>query len=442
MSFFDRIFKPSEPEILGPDITFGRYTDSYKSKEQFAAWDKCLEEFENGNYLDSYRAFFQYLSDSEERNIQLEEEKGLIHFTLYQGSKKVIGEASRLGVKAEAKVAQASELKSSFTRRMLELNFDLKYSRYALNPNNDITIVFDTGSSDGSPYKLYHALKELATSADKQDDLLLDEFKQLQPLETSHLIEIGKSEKSVKYQYICQEIDKVLALVDGEGLDIRTYPGAFSYLLLELCYRLDYLIKPEGFMMETLERLNRLYFSNPSQNTLQKIYLLRTELEALRKRSVEEFYKEMYRTKNSFGITSSIDHHKVKAIIDGEIHNMDWYQENGHLQVALAIPSYIVGYCLFTYAVPRPIRDLFHLYYHIMEPEYFRALGFQTPYRQSGSNALDRKSIRKRIRAIAGRYEEHYAHLSPKLGLLDYSDPVNFARTYLYMITQLDFSIG
>ncbi|MBR9920268.1 MAG: hypothetical protein GYB31_05455 [Bacteroidetes bacterium] len=440
MSLLDRLFKPSEPEELGPDIAFGRYTDAHKSKEQFEAWDKAIKAFENKDYLEAYKAFLDYLFDTEENNLEKHEEKGTLHFTLFQGSKKVQGEANRLGVKAEAKVAHANELKSSFARRMLELNFSLEYSRYALTPNDEITIVFDTAAADGSPYKLYYALKELATSADKQDDLLLDEFEQLEALDNSHLIELSPEEKSVKYQYICSQIDQVLKLLDRGEPDVKTYPGAFSYLLLELCYRLDYLIKPEGFMMEALERMNRIYFTNSGQNSLQKIYTLRGELEQLRSRSQEEFFKEMYRVKNSFGITSPIDHQKIRDIITGELHNMEWYLENGHREIALAIPSYIVGYCLFTYAVPRPIRDFFHLYYHIIESEYFRALGFPTPYRDAESGQLKKKAIKKRIKVIAARHEDPYPFLSPKTNLLDFSSIVLFARSFLLMIDQFDLS--
>ena len=38
---------------------------------------------------------------------------------------------------------------------------------------------------------------------------------------------------------------------------------------------------------------------------------------------------------------------------------------------AMAIPGYIVGYCLFNYAIPKPDKDFFFLYYQIMYGTFF-----------------------------------------------------------------------
>ena len=95
-------------------------------------------------------------------------------------------------------------------RRLIELNYDLEYSRYALDDNNTITMVFDTYALDASPYKLYYALKEIATKADKMDDLLLDEFQMLRATDKSLQLPIPDVEKEIKYQFTTQAITKVL----------------------------------------------------------------------------------------------------------------------------------------------------------------------------------------------------------------------------------------
>ena len=64
----------------------------------------------------------------------------------------------------------------------------MNFGRFALGESNELLVVFDTYTLDGSPYKLYFALKEMATQADKFDDLLLDEFDMLKPVEVSHLL--------------------------------------------------------------------------------------------------------------------------------------------------------------------------------------------------------------------------------------------------------------
>ena len=245
------------------------------------------------------------------------------------------------------------------------------YARFGLDNENNITIVFDSFTLDASPYKLYYAIRELAVNADKHDDLLIDEFEELQALENNHLIDLSEKEKSVKFDFIIDKIKSVLADIENGKLDANQYPGGISYLLLDLIYKLDFLTKPEGFMMEALERMNRLFFAKDGKSAEQKNMILQKEMKALVERSKEEYFKEMYRVKTTFGITSPVTHERVSGLIDEVLHHMDWYNENDHENVALAISGYIVGNCLFNYAVAKPIKELYTLYYGIVEPEYF-----------------------------------------------------------------------
>ena len=50
MAFFDWLFSPEGDEEKQPDIRFGRYSDSYKEKKNYQAWDDSLEHFENGEF--------------------------------------------------------------------------------------------------------------------------------------------------------------------------------------------------------------------------------------------------------------------------------------------------------------------------------------------------------------------------------------------------------
>ena len=423
-----------------PHIYFGRYSDAYKTSRQYDAWDAALEYFEKKEYLRSYIAFFEYLRDEKEDNVSWKETDGQLHFELLQGSKKIIGVADQHKIKAEAKVAKAKKLNVNFMHQLVTRNFGLEYSRFALDHDDNITIVFDSFALDGSPYKLYYAIRELATNADKQDDLLIDEFRELQPIENSHLKALPDLEKEAKYNFIVNKIETALKEVDEGSLRAEQYPGGIAYLLLDLCYRLDYLTKPEGFMMEALERMNRQYFGKKNTNTAQKNLALRKDLEKLLERSRDDFYKEMYIVRTTFGITKPINFERVKGIILGELPNMDWYQENGYDAVALAIPGYIVGNCLFNYALPKPLRAYFELYYAITEGQYFCNLGFPDRYYQKGKKGFDKKAIKNKIREISRYHRKTYYRLNPDLGYLRFSNLADFCRSYLQMITQLDLS--
>jgi len=437
-SIFNRFFKSVEAVGNEPNIKFGRYSDSYKSTEQYDEWDKALVSFQRGKYLDCYRSFFKFLKDEEEGNLEYWEEGHGIRFEFIQGSKKIGGFADRKKFKAETKVVKVEELELDFMQRLIEANFDLKYSRYALDNENNIAMVFDTHTLDGSPYKLYFALKELATKADKQDDLLVEEFESLTFAEISHLKGIPEPEKEAKYQFIQSKITEVFDELKSGVWDEQEYPGAVAYLFLNLTYKLDYLTKPEGFMMESLERIHRLYFSNNQPNTDDKNAILKWEFNNLLQRSKSDFFKGMYEVPATFGITSPVNHDKIATFIDVELPNMDWYQEQGYDAIAEAIPGYIIGYSLFYYAVPVPDRDLFHLYFKIIEPTYFQSLGFEASYYNPKTNKFNSKIIKRTIKMITVSHKNQYPQLSPAVGSLNFDSVAQFAKSYLLMIKDLD----
>lgn len=442
MSFFERLFSGTSDEPKEPNIRFGRYTDAYKPAEQLAILETAESYFEEGQYMDCYRTFFDYLRDEREDNVRTEAVPGGLQFELYQGSKKITGLATPQYVMAEAKIIQSTSFNIGILRRLLEQNFTLHYSRFALDDEDNITITFNTPTTDGSPYKLYAALREVATKADKQDDLLVEEFRQLQLIEASHLEPLPIIEKRVKYQYIVNAIRKTLDLAERPELQQKGHARSLGYLLLELLFRLDYLTKPEGFMMETLERLHRKYYQNDGQTTVQKNKMVCNGLRELSERSQDEFFQEMYRVRSTFGITPSINHDRVGALIVNELPHMKWYLENSYPHLALAIPGYIVGSCLFDYAVPEPDRDLFHLYYKIVECDYFKVLGYSCRYYDSTTQVFDKRGIRRAIQDIVERHEDSYPYFKPDLGILQYDSLPIFALSYLRMMQGLNLTKG
>ncbi len=437
MGLFDKLFGSSN-RIQQPNIQFGRYSDSHKESEKYEYWEKSLKKFDEKEYLQAYQDFFSYLKDEQEANVRCWLEGTQLHFELFQGSKKITGIANQKQVKAEARVAKANELKENFMKRLLAQNHDLQYSRFALDEDNHIIISFDTYTLDGSPYKLYYALKELASQADKMDDLLIDEFDCLSAIETGHIRELPELEKKIKHAYIVKEIQKAVDTIDNSKLNFNQYPGAAAYIWLHLNYKLDFLTRPEGFMMEALERAHRLYFAKDDKSTLKKNEILRNEFIELLQRPANEYFKEMYSVTTTFGITSPVSHDRVIAFIDGELDNMDWYYDNGYHDVALAIPGYIVGFCLFNYAVPKPDKDYFLLFYEITESAYFKTLGFSPQYYNPSTKTFDRKGIKRRIKQIAEKNSKQFVELHPDTSYLVYSSLASFAKSYLQMIRALN----
>jgi uncharacterized protein with ParB-like and HNH nuclease domain len=160
MGIFNRLFGGKKKKDSNPNIIFGRYSDSYKSDKKYDAWDAALEKFESQDYQESFLLFFEYLLDESQNNVLTRVNNGRIDFEILQGSKKIVGFVDDKIIKAEAKVAKMEVQTVGFLRRMVEGNFSLKYSRYALDDDNNLTLLFDSYLLDGSPYKLYYACSQ------------------------------------------------------------------------------------------------------------------------------------------------------------------------------------------------------------------------------------------------------------------------------------------
>ena len=440
MSFLDKIFKNNKTEdSQEPNIRFGRYSDAYKSAGQYLEWDKAVQAYEVEDYLKSLEHFLAFLKNDAGSNIREWEDSGILHFEIIQGSKKIIGKADSKLVEVEAKVAETKGLQIGFMRQLMERNYDLKYGRFALDENDDISMRFDTDLIDASPYKMYNALKEVAINADKLDDLLVDEYEVLSAINNQH-IEVGtEKEKVVKQEFVHQWIEQTLNR--AKQLETRELAAGEAYLLLDLTYKLDYLVKPEGFMMETLERTHRQYFASDGKNLIEKCQQLQGEFNQILARTKDELQEEFYHTIATFGITSPVNHDRVISFIDGELPNMDWYLRNNYPGIALAIPGYIVGYCMFEFAVPQPIKDLFQLYFEIVEGEYFQALGYKTQFYNSNNGKFSKNAIRHRFQQIVKDNRHTFPYLELSTSNLDFKHLQSFAYSFMMMVRQLDLSI-
>ena len=196
MGFLDRLFGRGSSSNPRPDIDFGRYSDGYKSKAQVEAWKKSVDLFKEKKYHEAYQEFFNYLGDDELKNVEWNQNNGDIDFTFYQGSKKITGSASQERVTAEVKVVKAANPSVAMMRKLMEMNFALRYGRFALKPDNIISLKFNTNVMDGSPEKLYYAFKEISLRADKQDDLLISQFRGLEQIDSGHTQDIPCRRKS------------------------------------------------------------------------------------------------------------------------------------------------------------------------------------------------------------------------------------------------------
>ncbi|MEO8405946.1 MAG: hypothetical protein ABI480_15170 [Chitinophagaceae bacterium] len=433
---FDKIFgwnkKKQEP---GPDILFGRYSDNNKSLPQVNRWTEADNLFKEKKYPESFDAFFEYLRDEEAQNVVYERNGAEGRFQVYQGSKIVRGTFDKDQVKAEVSLAKMPQPSIPVMRRLLEMNFSLYYSRFALD-NEVLSMQFDSQITSANPSKLYYGLKELATKADKQDDLLVQDFAVLQTVDREHILEIPAAEKEVKYEYLQKWVKFTLDTI--AGLDADKFSGGISYMLLSLVYRIDYLIKPEGTLLNDLEKIAGIYFKKDEKQPVERNRDMIDEFKRISERTKEDVFLAMFRSRHTFSIVTPQVHKVIADSIAGANQNMLWYRDNNHPYIGTQVIEYGISYCQYSYSMPRAITELFHLYMQVNYSDYFATLGFKESYFNPATNQFNVEGINSRIIEIQQKWKAKYPNMDFKLQQLRFDNLITFDHTFSVEIQNLN----
>ncbi len=425
---FEKLFGWVKKREEDPVIPFGRYSDNNKSVGQVEKWTEAENLFKENNHLQSIYAFFDYLCDEEQQNVELEKENEEMKFILYQGSKIVRGRISGGKIAAEVVLARMPEASVPVMRRLLEMNFNLYYSRYALN-GDKIVMRFDSALNTATPNKLYYGLKELATKADKQDDLLLNEFKALGQVDTEHVLPLPEKEKEVKMRFLREWITSTLDEINM--LDPEKFSGAISYLLLTLVFRIDYLISPEGKILSELEKIASAYYGKDDKSSSEINPAMIVGFKRILEKTDEEISEQMFRSKYTFAIVVPHNLKLVRDALETALQNMNWYRDNNYPDIANKVMEYGFAYCQYSYSLPKPLTDLFRLFMQINHADYFLALGFKNNYYKEERNEFEEDDIIDRIELIINNWKLKYPSLSFRVKKLRFDTQVNFNQSFL-----------
>jgi len=411
-----------------PVISFGRYSDNNKPVAKVSRWTDADNLFKEKKYPESLDAFFDYLRDDTVQNVAYERNGAEGRFHFYQGSKMVRGTFNNELLKAEVTLARMPQPSVPVMRRLLEMNFNLFYSRFAMD-NERLCMSFDSDMETASPGKLYYGLKELSTKADKQDDLLVQDFAVLQAADSEHLSVIPQQEKEVKYEYLQKWIGGVLDTI--AGLDADKFSGGIAYMLLSLIYRIDYLITPEGKLLNDLEKIAGIYFKKDERPVTEKIRDMAEEFKKMQAIPKEELFGYLIRSKYTFSIVAPQQYKMVADSIHGASQNLVWYRDNNHPLIASQIAEYGISYCQYSYSLPRAITELYHLYMMVNYPEYFVALGYTIAYYDPKNNQFASEAIIDKIKEIQNRWKNKYPLMDFKTANLRFDNLVNFNYSFV-----------
>lgn len=433
----DKIFswsKKKSDDYTAPEVSFGHYSDNNKSVAKVDSWNRAEALYKEKNYPGSIAAFFDYLNDDQLNNVAHEQNGAAGTFSFFQGSRMIRGHYDDKEFMAEATLARMPQPSVPVMRRLLEMNFALYYSRYSLNKDT-ITMFFKSDIETANPSKLYYGLKELATKADKQDDLLVQDFTTLEAVDTGHIKDIPDEEKLVKYKYFKKWIQDALDLINK--VDADKYSGGIAYLLLALAYRIDYLIRPEGKLLREVERIVEIYFKKDDRQVTEKNQEMLDCYQKLLIKDQEEVFPYLFRSLYTFSIVTPQNFKTIADAIYNANQNVAWYKENKLPEIAAQISEYGISYCQYSYSLPRPVTEFFHLFMMVNYPEYFRELGFREDY-VSSENEYNKEKINAKIKEIEGRWKEKYPELEFKTDKLKFDNKVSFNQTFTTEVEYLN----
>jgi len=418
-------------------ITFGRFSDSFKPKEKVEFWNTSERLFQEKKYVESYEAFFNYLKDDTVNNVTYTRQGNDIDFRMLQGSKLISGHISDGRVEASSDVATYEKLSVAFMRRLMEMNYTLFYTRFALK-DNLICIKFDSSIPASPPRKLYYAWKELATRADKQDDLLTGDFPMLRSAGSGAVEEIPEAEKEVKYNFYRGWLENTIKRVSELNED--AFAGGISYLLLNTAYKIDYLISPEGGVMNDLEKMSWEYFAKDNKPFVEKNRKMKESLKKLLEIPKEKVTGDMYRVKSTFGIANPAPHQTIVDLFNNNIQNVKWYIDNNYNDIAVTIYEYLATYSLFSYGLPKPDLHLFHLLLNVTNQDFFNSLGAGEKYYDIASGMFRDQLIKEKVNAIIKDNQVQYPDLKFNTENLKFDSMLSFLRTLIAETQQLNYN--
>jgi hypothetical protein len=259
----------------------------------------------------------------------------------------------------------------------------------------------------------------------------------LEKADIEHVEELSEEEREIKFEYLQKWIDETQELV--KSLDADKFAGGIAYLLLALVYKIDYLIAPEGPIMNELESIPDIYFKKDNRPTAEKNFEMLEALQKLKAKQKEQIYPFLFRSKHTFAIVTPQNFKTITEAIKGSHQNMIWYRDNNYSVVANQIIEYGFSYCQYSYSLPRPLSELFRLFMQINYGQYFRALGFVENLFDEEKKEFDKDEIIDDINNIINFWKGKYPKLDFDIEALRFESRLSFNYSFTRELLNLKF---
>lgn len=426
-SILKKLFSSESKTI---SLQLGRFTDHYKEQSKYIDWDNAIDLHSKNDYFSSVTKFLSYLNIDGQDNVVITEQSATkLRFKIYQGSKCVNGFANEDGLFAEVKLGHCTYIENDLLKLLLNKNYELQYSSFAMDSDDNICMTFYADNESASPYKLFYGLKELATTSDKNDDVLSKKYKCITPINDGFIMQLTEEEKNCRYRLINRKIENATTLLEKHRNEFKQLVALKSYIIQSAALIIDYLVKPEGLLMEKIESIYKTGHSTGKLKLEDRIDSLELYLMDMKAISKEDIFDELYNNKSTFGNLNSCSHSKVSDIIQQEMVHYDWYYQNGFKEVVLAIPLFISSSLLYNYALPFPDKLYLELLIRILENDFFVENGYVSLIEKNGS--LNRKNIVIELNRIDQKCISLFDNYVVNTSFLRYENIYTFCKSYL-----------
>jgi hypothetical protein len=298
-------------------------------------------------------------------------------------------------------------------------------------------MVFISDVASTNPSKLYYGLRELATKADRQDDLLLTDFSYLKPTDTEHISKLSENELEVKYKYFRNWIQDTLTRVSELNQD--SFSGAIAYMLLALIYRIDFLILPEAKLLAQMEKINALYWEKKDEIALvERNQMMKDAIRKLLDVSKEDFGASLHHSKSTFSIATPPKSDKVRDHVISADKDSNWYIEHKHPDLALIINEYGVLYNQFIYSMPRVQTDLITVYMAVLHSDFFAELGMKERLYDPEKNEYNKDNIEAATDQALSKFKDKFKGMRWDHSRISYESLYDFATTYSEQIVNMN----
>jgi hypothetical protein len=432
MNFLDKLLNREEKLVL----QFGRHAYFINTIERNQNWEYAFKMFEQKRYLDACKSLLQYLKNTKGNNLSFRQPNNQrVNFRIIQGSKVIEGYATHDVFFANVRIAKINSPSPSFFKSVLEQNYFLKYTKYAIDDDNNLAIVYNVDQYEASPLKVFYALREMAFIADKNDDVWVTNFDELEEIATNHTYPVSQREKDLKWQYLKNRVAELENFYKNEELFIKKYPGAVAYKILDFAYSIDYLVKPEGNLMKIIEDILGVFYGSKIVDPAEKVVSMMEQVQHLKNLDKYDFDKELYLTVYSFGSPMFANHFRVAEVLASEIANIPWYLENQYFDTAVSIGKFSCGFLMYNYLLPSIDRTMLHLMVEVTEHQFFEKTDRDFELVNKGMPV--KKKILQRLSKIIKEHQPHYQDIIFEPKEIRFDSMAWFVYTYLTAVVNM-----